>query len=199
MKIQISENRIRLTSEQKDYIEKKIGSLKKYADRIADEATKVRVEVSEKKIKSRGNPIFCQVTMSVPRAIIRAEVGASKVEEAIDLVESKLRKQIERYKSKLHRRDRAGRLIQDSTLDKLSEVQDVSDQGSTPKRIIRRKKFEQLKPMHEEEAIEQMELLEHSFFAFWNIDTDKFSVVYKRNEDKTYGLIELDKDVTVEV
>lgn len=194
MQIQILENKFKLTDDQRDYTKKKIGSLKKYADRISDEATLIKVEFTAKHMKSSGDLIVCQVTMSVPRATIRAEIEASKVEEAVDLVEDKLRKQIEKYKEKLHRRDRKGRWIPVSTLEKLSDIQ---DEVHFPHRIIRRKQFDQLKPMHEEEALEQMELLGHNFFAFWNIDTDKFSVVYKRKEDLTYGLIELDKEVGV--
>lgn len=194
MQIQILENQIKLTDDQRKYTRKKIGSLKKYAERISDAATLIKVEFTAKRMKSRGDLIVCQVTMSVPKAIIRAEVEASKVEEAVDLVEEKLRKQVEKYKGRLNRRDRKGKWIPASTLERLSDIQ---DEVHFPHRIIRRKQFDQVKPMHEEEALEQMELLGHNFFAFWNIDADKFSVVYRRKEDGTYGLIELDKEVGV--
>ena len=55
--------------------------------------------------------------------------------------------------------------------------------------ILRTKKFP-MKPMTAEEAVLQMNLLEHSFFAFRNEDSDgAFAVVYKR-KDGGYGLIE---------
>lgn len=52
-----------------------------------------------------------------------------------------------------------------------------------------KKKSFTLDPMHEEEAIEQMELLGHQFFAFYNADSERFNIAYKR-EDQTYGLLD---------
>ena len=58
-------------------------------------------------------------------------------------------------------------------------------------KISKRKKFSDSKPMHEEEAAEQMELLGHNFYAFTNSANGKFGIVYRR-EDGSYGLLEME-------
>ncbi|MBD3157012.1 hypothetical protein GF369_04270, partial [Candidatus Peregrinibacteria bacterium] len=124
----------------------------------------------------------------VPNAVIRAEVKGSTVEETADLAVDKLRKQIERYKTKKHRRDKGGKWIPESTLETASQ----SMKGKDMDEIVKRKKYDDLEPMKEQEAAEQMELLGHDFYAFVNDDTGLFSVVYRRTNGD-YGLIELEK------
>ena len=188
MKIQLSSQSITLGDNQKDYIEHKIDNLKKYDERVADEATVVRVDVKKTKVKSGDERISTQITMYVPHAVIRAEVKGSTVEETADLAIEKLKKQIERYKTKRHRRGRGGHWLPESTLEIASKSMKDSDIES----IVKRKKYEDLEPMTEQEAVEQMELLGHDFYAFVNEDTGLFSVVYRR-QDGDYGLIELEK------
>jgi putative sigma-54 modulation protein len=148
----------------------------------------VRVDVEYTKSKSDGQDIATQITMYVPNAVIRAEVKGSTVEETADLAVEKLKKQIERYKTKKHRRDRGGQWIPESTLE---SVQGGMTEEEIEK-VVKRKKYDDLEPMREDEAVEQMELLGHDFYAFVNRDTDLFSVVYRR-QDGDYGLIELEK------
>lgn len=188
MNIQFLKSHFNFTDEQKDYISKKIEHLAKFADRVSDESTEVHVNVKENKLKTTDNNVTVEITMFVPHAIIRAEVNGVTVEEAIDLCEEKLRKQIERYKGKLHRRSDSGKLMPESTLEKLAGTQ---EEFLELKKILKRKTFTDIKQMHEEEALEQMELLGHSFFVFNNPNTGLASVVYKRG-DGTYGIINID-------
>lgn len=188
MKIQLFSKSVTLGDNQKEYIENKVDNLKKYEERVADEATIVRVDVEKSKMKSGDEKISTQITMYVPNAVIRAEVKGSTVEETADLAVEKLRKQIERYKTKKHRRDKGGQWIPESTLEVASASMKEIDMDA----IVKRKKYDDLKPMKEQEAAEQMELLGHDFYAFVNDDTGLFSVVYRR-QDGDYGLIELEK------
>ena len=185
MQVTIFDRNLNLSEFQKDYINEKVENLKTYGERIDDESTQVRVDAESNSIKTSNKNITVQVTMFVPHAVIRAEVFATTVEEGIDLAVEKLKKQIERYKSRVSRRDMSGNWIPASTLDEISATQDV---GSELPKILKRKSFE-LQAMHEEEAIEQMELLDHAFYAFLNSDTGKYNVVYKR-EDNAYGLLD---------
>jgi putative sigma-54 modulation protein len=188
MQISIINKHIKLNEDQMDYIRKKIEHLKHLEHRVDDESTQVRVDVELNRIKTSNKNITLQVTMFVPHAVVRAEIFGVTVEEAIDLAVEKLKRQLERYKNKLHRRDQSGKWIPASTLEEISSTQE----GAMPvSKITKRKTFSDLKPMHEEEAIEQMELLGHDFFAFTNTDNEKFGVVYRR-EDGTYGLLELE-------
>ena len=70
----------------------------------------------------------------------------------------------------------------------LSEIETADDYKEEDSKVIKRKKID-IKPMDEEEAILQMELLGHQFYVYKDSNTDKMAVVYKRN-DGGYGLIE---------
>lgn len=190
MQIQFFSKNIDLDDNQKGYISEKINNLTKYEQRIDDEATLIRVDVTRRKDTSGDFKISFQVTMFIPKATIRAEVYGSTVEESIDLAVEKLKKQIERYKTKKHKREAGGKLMPDSTLEMAKNEQ--MEQFDFEK-IVKRKKYDKLEPMQEYEAIDQMELLGHDFYAFINLDTDLFSVLYRR-QDGDYGLIELGKN-----
>lgn len=189
MQIQILSHSVGLGDNQKEYIESKLDNLKKYEERISDDATKVRVDVEKTKVRSGDNKIKTQITMYLPNSVIRSEVSGATVEETVDLSVDKLKKQIERYKTKKHRRNNEGQWIPESTLE------NATKEGLTEEMIegiVKRKKYDDIEPMREDEAVEQMELLDHDFYAFVNQDTDLFSVIYRRNNGE-YGLIELDK------
>ena len=189
MQIQILSQSVSLGDNQKEYIESKIENLKKYGERVSDEATKVRVDVEMTKVRSGDQKIKTQITMYLPNSVIRSEVNGTTVEETVDLSVDKLKKQIERYKTKKHRRNNEGVWIPESTLENATK-EGLSEEQIEG--IVKRKKYGDVKPMREDEAVEQMELLDHDFYAFINQDTDLFSVIYRRNSGD-YGLIELEK------
>jgi len=189
MQITIFNKSIHLSDSQKEYIQEKINHLEHLGQRVGDESTQARVDIESNNVKTSNKNISLQVTLFVPHAVIRAEIFATTVEEAIDLALDKLKKQLERYKGKKNRRDQSGKWIPASTLEEISSTQEGSMEVSS---VSKRKAFSGMAPMHEEEAIEQMELLDHNFFAFMNSETSKFNVVYRR-EDGSYGLLELNK------
>jgi putative sigma-54 modulation protein len=98
---------------------------------------------------------------------------------SIDAVMDKLDRQIERFKGKQQNRIRSG-VAEVGTLEE--------EEVETAREIVRVKRFE-VWPMHKEEAIEQMELLGHDFFIFYNTEDAALNVVYKRN-DGNYGLLQ---------
>ncbi len=178
---------LHLTEDQKEYIQHKIDHLKHLGERVDDESTKVRVDVESNKIKTTNKNVSLQVTMYLPHAVIRAEMFSTTVEEGIDLAVEKLEKQLERYKNRKNRRDLSGKWIPASTLEQISSTQEGASELPL---ISKRKNFNEARPMHEEEAIEQMELLDHNFYAFINAEDGRFNVVYRR-DDGSYGLLEL--------
>jgi len=181
MQVQIRSKDLNLSDTQKDYVQSKVDKLTNYAERIRDESSEIRVEIEKSESKNSDEKYVCQITMFVPGAVLRAETKESTVESAADSAEQKLITQIERYKSKQNRRNKSGKWIPSSTLEEVIEEE-------LPQ-IMRRKRYSNNTPMTEEEAIEQMELIGHDFFLFFNEETNRFSVVYKR-EDESYGLIE---------
>ena len=95
---------------------------------------------------------------------------------------NKLEKQVQRYRTRQDRRRHTGEVIAD-----YAPVAPEEPEAFTP-RIVRTKKFA-IRPMSEEEAMLQMEMLGHSFFVFENADTGEVNVLYVR-KDGNYGLIE---------
>lgn len=189
MQLQLFTEGVSLTDEDKEYITKKILHLEKFAHELLEESTSVRVDVRANKVKTSDKNVSVQVTLFVHPSILRAEDFGVTSNEAIDLVEGKLRKQIERYKGKHHRRAQGGEWIPESTLEQLSGTQDDLA-PMTVSKVAKRKKISDIQSMHEDEAIEQLELLGHDFFVFDNKDTGLTAVAYKRKDD-TYGVIEV--------
>ncbi|HRY90856.1 MAG TPA: ribosome-associated translation inhibitor RaiA, partial [Candidatus Gracilibacteria bacterium] len=120
MQVTVFDRNMSLNDFQKDYINEKIDNLKTYGERIDDESTQVRIDVEMNSIKTSNKNVTVQVTMFVPHAVIRAEVYATTVEEGVDLAVEKLKKQIERYKTRQTRRDKSGKWIPASTLEEIS-------------------------------------------------------------------------------
>lgn len=98
MQIQIHQKHISLGEKQQEYIENKLNSLSIF--KVVEDPSvmaKVDVELMEKGVEDKN--IQMNVTMSVPGTVLRAETVCKGVEEGIDLLEAKLRMQLEKYKT----------------------------------------------------------------------------------------------------
>jgi len=181
MKLEIRGKNIEVTEALKDYATKRLSKLEKYIDDLRTAMVTMSIEGEKHKV---------EVTIPLNGIILRGEESREDMYTAIDMVEEKLEKQIEKYKTKLYKSYRGAGLKQAvaEEIKKQLEVKDTTENF----RIVRTKRFA-LKPMHEEEAIMQMNLLGHAFFVFFNDQTDEVNVVYKR-KDGNYGLIEPDFD-----
>ncbi len=183
MKITVHTEKCELSEGQESYITEKIESLKKYYDRITDEAVLVRITIEENKNVEQKQKFFMRVNMSVPKVSFRADVQALTIEEGIDSVHDKLYRQIERYKNKHHK----------FALVSLADVSEGTENVlELDSRIVKRKLFADLIPMSEEEALSTMLMLGHTFFIFVNAATDRYNVIYTRLENDGYGLVELE-------
>lgn len=183
MEIKIKSQHLNLSDQQRESIERKVEKLTHLSDRLTDESTEIKVEVKHEKTRQHDHANVCQITIFAPQSVIRSESRKDTLENAIDDAVSKIRSQIERYKAKMHRTDKRGSATKEIDPESFSE-----EEFEIPK-ILRRKRFSNSKPMTEEAAIEQMELIGHGFFLFNNADTGRFSIVYKR-DDGYYGIIE---------
>lgn len=169
MNFTIRGEKMEVTDSIREYVTDKLSKMEKYFD----EPEKVNVKVI---FKVRGREQKIEVTMSALGYDLRAEVAHSDMYAAIDLVLDKLERQMRKYKTKLMSRERVEIVYEDFV-----DEEDLQD-------IVKRKKV-YLKPMDEEEAIVQMELLGHTFFIYKDIETESVCVLYKRF-DGTYGVIE---------
>ncbi len=166
---------IELTESLKNMAEKKFSKLDKYFSEEA-EARVVFSTVREQQT--------VEVTIFLPKTIIRAEETTDDMYSSMDNAVDALARQIRKHKTKLKRRYQNNETIR---FDEIAEKE--KEKEETENKIVKRKNFE-LSPMNEEEAILQMELLNHNFFVFLDADTEAISIVYKR-KDGNYGKIEV--------
>ncbi len=173
MKIVIHGNKIKITSAIYDYIEAKIGKLDKYIENADSITANVLVKV-------KGKDQTVEVTIPVKKYILRAEETHNDLYAAIDLVSDKLERQIRKNKTRLKKKTKGSE-------DFIINFKVSKEEEETGK-IVKRK-FVESKPMSEDEAILQMNLLGHDFYVFTDSKTLSVSVLYRR-KDSNYGLIE---------
>ena len=180
MNIIISGKQMELTDGIKGTIEEKLGRL----DFYLHPETELKVTVSAKKARQKVEVTI--IPISGP--IIRAEDIEENLYAAIDVVYDKLNKQLRRYKNRLKDKHQRNESIRFENVDMSVYEDDIESNDNFDIVIERNKKFD-MKPMSAEEAVLQMELIEHDFYMFRNIDTDDISIVYKR-KNGGYGMIE---------
>ncbi|MEI3529470.1 MAG: ribosome-associated translation inhibitor RaiA [Bacilli bacterium] len=175
MKFNIRGKNVEITPAIRSYIEEKIGKLDKYFENSDDITANVLSRI-------RGKDQIVEVTIPVRKIILRCEVSHKDLYAAIDLVTDKIERQIRKNKTRIHQRK-----IKDKNIDfNLEFENDIEEENRT---IVKRKTLE-MKPMSEEEAILQMNLLGHEFFIFYDDETNKNCVLYRR-KDEDYGIIEI--------
>ncbi|UCZ52663.1 ribosome-associated translation inhibitor RaiA [Bacillus shivajii] len=180
MNFNIRGENLEITPALKDYVEKKVGKLEKYFDEPLKSDVHVKMSVlnTDQKV---------EITIPMPKLVLRAEEKHADMYAAIDLVIEKLERQIRKHKTKVNRKFRADDSLKymfKNELEPLAEEEPESDDLE----IVRTKRFD-LKPMDTEEAILQMDMLGHNFFVFSNSVSGDTNVVYKRRDGR-YGLIE---------
>ena len=176
MKFQYSEKKVKLPGNVHAYAEKKVMKLARYFEEDAEALVVFSVEKNRNKV---------ELTVHGSGTWFRASESTSDMFASIDAAVGTIEGQIRKNKTRLARRlrqDAFSRTVQEET----SFVPEPNEDDYNIERI---KKF-YFKPMRREEAVLQMNLLEHNFFAFRDEDQDgKFAVVYRRN-DGGYGLID---------
>ena len=171
MKYLIRGDKYENTEAIKEYIEAKLSRLDKY---IKDSDDLEAVVLTKKE----GRRYKIEVTIPTKDFTLRNEVVDDDLYAAIDLVIDKLERQVRKNKEKLNKKKK---VIEDFEID-------IEDNFMEEEVIVKRKSIE-LKPIDEEEAILQMELLGHNFFVYKDADTDKICVLYKR-KNGNYVIIE---------
>ena len=176
MRFNIRGNKLKVTDPIKNYIEEKIGKLDKYFEK-PDEITANVV------IRVRGKDQIVEVTIPARKMILRGEESHQDLYAAIDLVSEKIERQMRKNKTRMNKKvnkpNMADFII---NFDSTKEEEDKN-------KIVKHKNID-TKPMSEEEAILQMNLLGHEFFVFKHDKTNNTNIVYLR-KDGNYGIIEI--------
>lgn len=183
MDVKIQAHGTKISRPLEEYIQERVDRLERFDDRAIDAKFEIRAD----RVRD-GDPTqyVAQFTIAVPGSILRAESREHDERAAVDKALDKMKRQIRRYHSRRVDRSKQGA----RNLGRLAAEQVESfefPEFDEQQPVVRTKRFE-LQPMDVDEAIEQMELLEHDFFLFLNRDNGGTNVVYRRN-DGAYGLI----------
>jgi putative sigma-54 modulation protein len=181
MKLTITEKKVQVSPELREYAEKKIGKLDRFF-RLESEASAVfTIE--------RGRQIV-EVTLNNNGMYYRVTETTSDMFASVDSAVAAIERQIRKHKTRLSKRLRDGAFEREVQPQPAVSSEGESEVAEEAEFNIVRTKIFPIKPMTPEEAILQMNLLEHEFFVFKNQDKeDAFTVVYKRRQGG-YGLIE---------
>lgn len=178
MKVTITGKNFQTYDKLNRMIEKKLTKLEKY---FSDDIT-ANVVLSEEKHNAK-----IEVTINAKGALFRAEETAPEMPEAVDLVVDRLSNQMTKFKGRLRKRYQDNKALKFEFLDE-PQPEEEEEEEQAASSVVRRKSFD-LRPMDVEEAILEMEMLQHDFFVFLNMDTESVNVVYRR-KNGTYGLLE---------
>lgn len=176
MEIIIRGDKLKITDSMHAYIEEKLGKLEKYLKNSEE----IRANVI---VKVKNHEQRVEITIPLKTYIIRAEETKKDFYAAIDKALDTLERQIRKNKTRIM--SKQGKTSYDFDMSVIETEKETEE-----KKIVKRKSVE-VKPMDEEEAILQMELLGHQFYMYKDSNTNKTAVVYKRN-DGNYGVIESD-------
>ena len=172
---------IEVTQAIRDYVEKRISKLEKYFEKDLKNTAHVNLKVySDKQAK-------VEVTIPLPYLTLRAEEMSNDLYASVDLVTDKLERQIRKYKTKVNRKSRE-KGFKNLEFAPTQEQTDTDSDNESKFQVVRTKQLA-LKPMDNEEAILQMDMLGHDFFIYEDAETSGINIVYRRNDGR-YGLIE---------
>ena len=188
MSITVSGRKMPVTDALRAYAEEKIGNSMKVMD---IDPLNAEVVLSKEKNPANPCPDTCEVTLRTKGHIIRVEEHEDDMYAAIDVAAAKVLRQLRNYKTRVNdRKTRNGEKTVDASPIPVSEgeldldglMSELSDDE-----VVRVKEIE-FAPLTEEEALVQIDLLGHDFFAYTDRDTNLVNVLYRR-DNGGYGLL----------
>lgn len=181
MKLTIHGRNVEVTDFIYDYVERKVGRLDRYLPTLKE----ARVEIREQPTRNSDQRHVVQVTLYDQHgSILRGEERGAEIFPAVDTVVDKMHRQIIRFKGK--RKDRYQRVSSNNGEWDEGPALELEEEEEE-REVVRTKRFV-MSPMNTEEAMEQMELLGHTFFVYYDADAGNVNVLYRR-QDGNYGLI----------
>lgn len=186
MKLVIQGKNIEITDSIREYVNQKIEKAVSHFQQLT---TEVDVHLSVAK-NPRINPKqAAEVTIYANGTVIRAQENSENMYASIDLVADKIARQLRKYKEK-----RQAKVSKAKTVEVLAEQPVVKDlignrEPELPSEVVRTKYFA-MPPMTVEDAMEQLQLIDHDFYMFCNAETGEMNVIYKRYHHGGLGLIQ---------
>lgn len=190
MKLLIQGNNIAVTDSIHDYVEQKLIKAVKHFQNIT---SKVDVHLSVARNSRIQGKHKAEVTVYANGTVIRAQEGSENLYASIDMVADKIARQLRKYKEKhlakkTHANVRTGELVEEEVIE--TDLTDLNNDRSPelPEEVVRTKYFA-MPPMTTQEALEQLQLVDHDFYMFKNSATNEINVIYMRNHGG-YGVIQ---------
>jgi putative sigma-54 modulation protein len=204
VEVTIRPKNFKLQSDLEAQVRKRVDRLDHHLDNL--EACEVLLTQEPTRFNAQRLQHVVQLTLRTRNNnLIRSEVTDADLLTAVDQAMDRLTRQIERFKGRYYQRKKGKQGIGKSSADvvamypiaieqeepaavPLSDIREASDTDDDLGDIVRVKRFN-VEPMYPEDAIEQMELLGHSFFVFYNAGEESLNVLYRRG-DGNYGLLQ---------
>ena len=186
MKLVIQGKNIEITDAIREYVNQKI---EKAVNHFQTMTTEVDVHLSVARNPRINTKQTAEVTIYANKTVIRAQESSEDLYASIDLVADKIQRQLRKYKERLqkktHAQPKTGAVIHEAPV-----VEDLIGDRTPelPTEVVRMKYFA-MPPMTIEEALEQLQLVDHDFYMFRNVKTDEINVIYERNHGG-YGVIQ---------
>ena len=177
MTITYTARKVTLRDNFKERVEKKLAKFQKIFSDKAEAHVVVTVEKNRQTV---------EITIRDNKMIYRAESTMSEMNDALDRVVDILMRQIRKNKTRLEKRVKAG------GIDALNADMPAQEEPEEEYQVVRKKQV-MLKPINVEEAILEMNMINHDFFMFINAETYEMNVVYRR-ANCNYGVLEPTKD-----
>lgn len=189
MDIQIQAKNIDLNPNAEEYIQKKFNRLQRHLPNLDD----AKMEVSMTQARATRDRVEAQMTLNIAGYTLRGQDRGVNLFAAVDAVTDVVDRQIRRFKGKVYHSSQAKKsrtAFRDIPPEAIIEMPDADEEEAIEDigQVVRTKRHS-MPPMSVEDAIMQMEMLGHSFFLFFNMDTDEYNVAYRRR-DGDYGVIE---------
>lgn len=187
MELTFRSRHVTVTDSLREYTTRKLSRLGRYLPLVDEAVVELEQEGGE-----NARRYVVQLTVNCNGTYLRAEERGPRLLSVIDAAADVLSRQVRRYKEKVYHRDKHVKARGAALAGKVAEPEAVEEEEDQETeivlgRVVRVKRFA-VKPMSEEEAVEQMELLDHDFFLFFDADANTYALLYRRR-DGDYGMI----------
>lgn len=194
MQLTVHGRQLEVTDWIREYVEKKVNRLERYLPQMQE----IRAELTQSETRAADDRFTAQLTVWANGQLLRAEESTSDIFASIDATVDKMSKQVRRFKGRRFQSRRRASAAASMEAEMTDTAAPFVEEGEAEEpfdgNIIRRKQFA-LEPMGEEQALEQMELLGHDFYVFFNTEVNSVNVIYRRH-DGNYGLLQPEMNQT---
>ncbi|MGB3507714.1 MAG: ribosome-associated translation inhibitor RaiA [Microcoleaceae cyanobacterium] len=186
MKLVIQGKNIEITDSIREYVNQKIEKAVSHFQQLT---TEVDVHLSVAK-NPRINPKqAAEVTIYANGTVIRAQENSENMYASIDLVADKIARQLRKYKEKRQSKVTKAKTVEVVAAQPVAKDLIGDREPELPSEVVRTKYFA-MPPMTVEDAMEQLQLIDHDFYMFCNAETGEMNVIYKRCHHGGLGLIQ---------